>query len=163
VLGLVAYAADTAQRNREADQLVERVVQAQEQIAYSDRRVAATVDYVRPQLFGPTVPQAVRTGLGQLIGQAAAGQVGAIRAQRRATNGVPVLSWHSDARKARAALARYLEARARYLLSVVANPLSVSDEHPELVRLLAATRAAYAPLASPERLDAAFAGGTHPQ
>jgi hypothetical protein len=149
-------------RQREADRLVERVLAAQDAIAYSNRRVAATVDYTRPQLFGPSVPQRVRSGLRRLIGESAAGQVAGIREEQQRTRELRLLPWHGHARRARAALVRYLDDRIAYLRAVAADPDLLYVEHPELERSLAAARAAFFHLADQERLDAAFAGGTHP-
>ena len=161
-LGFLGYLGDHAVSGREADALLDRAVAAQGTVAYSNRRVAATVDYTRPQLFGPSVPARVRAGLKQLIADSARSQVASLRTERSSAAAVHVVGWHHQDVDARAALVRYLDARVAYLQSVAADPDVLYVEHPDLERLLDAARAAYRLIAPSARVDAVFAGGTHP-
>jgi hypothetical protein len=142
-----------------------RVQQSQDTIGYADRRVAATVDYTRPLLFGANVPAHVRAGLQQLVADSAAGQVGAVDEERAKAARLSVLAWHRGLRRAKTALLVYLEARVRYLRGVAANTHTLYVAHPELDELLDATRAAFVDATGAgerERVDAAFSGGAHP-
>jgi hypothetical protein len=165
VVVAVLFAGNNAAEGRELDRLLSRVDASQGTIAYADRRVAATVDYAQPLLFGADVPAGVRAGLQQLVADSAAGQVGALEQERTKAAELRVLAWHRGLRRAKTALVVYLDARVRYLRGVAANTHTLYVEHPELDRLLNDTRAAFANAAGAsqrERVDAAFAGGTHP-
>lgn len=165
VLGIGGVAINSVFEHRELDRLLARAVDAQGAIAYSNHRVAATVDYTRPLLFGASVPDRVRAGLQQLVEDSAATQVDGVAAERNRTRAVSVLPWHRALGRARAALVTYLDARVAYLRSVAADQHVLYVEHPELDRLLDSARSAFRDAAGPSdrrRVDAAFAGGTHP-
>jgi hypothetical protein len=165
LLGVAAIAGDTVSRHRELDRLLARVLDAQEAIAYSNNRVAATVDYTLPLLFGASVPPRVRAGLQQLVEDSAASQVADIAKERSLAEQATVLPWHRSLRRAKAALVTYLAARVAYLRSVAADQQVLYVEHPELEALLDDTRAAFRAAAGPgghSRIEAAFAGGIHP-
>jgi hypothetical protein len=165
VLGVALVAANTLATHRELDALLTRVVDAQAEVAYSNHRIAATVDYTLPLLFRAALEPRVRAGLQQLVEDSAAGQVDGVRQQRDQAARTGVLPWHHDVRLARAALVRYLDARVAYVKSVAADQETLFVEHPDLDRLLAAARQAFARAAGPagrHRIDVAFAGGTHP-
>jgi hypothetical protein len=164
VLGVAAYAGDSVAQRRELDRLIGRVLAAQDTIAYTDHRVAATVDYTLPLLFSASVPARVRSGLQQLVADSAAGQVGDIEQERVRAADVFVLPWHRALRRAKAALIAYLEARVKYLRAVAKNTQTLYVVHPELDRMLDATRRAFRVAAGPTqrvRIDAAFTGGRH--
>ncbi|MDT7573168.1 MAG: hypothetical protein QOE05_3342 [Actinomycetota bacterium] len=159
------FAGNNVAERHELDRLLARVDAAQDTIAYSNHRVQATVDYTRPLLFGANVPADVRAGLQQLVAESAAGQVGSVEHERATAAAVSVLPWHRGMRRAKAALVTYLAARASYLRGVAANSRTLYVEHPELDVLLDRTRAAFRAAgggAEVKRVDAAFAGGTHP-
>jgi hypothetical protein len=165
LIAIVAVGLNNVTEQRELDRLLARVASAQEAIAYSNRRVAATVDYTQPLLFGASVPARVRAGLQQLVADSAAGQVAGIRQERDAAARVAVVPWHRTMRAARAALVAYLDARVAYLRSITTDRHFLYVEHPELDRLLDDTRVAFRRAAGSgerDRIDAAFAGGTHP-
>jgi hypothetical protein len=165
VLGVALVAANTLAAHRELDALLTRVVDAQDAIAYSDHRVAATVDYTLPLLFGASVSARVRAGLQQLVADAAAGQVEGLAQERTRAAAVQVLPWHRALGRAKRALVKYLDARVFYLRSVAADTQVLYVEHPELVALLDDARAAFRQAGGPaqqHRVDVAFAGGTHP-
>ena len=161
--GLVATNA-YAER-RELDGLLARVADAQEAIAYSNRRIEATVDYTRPLLFGANAPARVRAGLQQLVADSAAGEVSSIEQQRDRAAEVRVLRWHGALRRARAALVAYLDGRVAYLRDIAGGSRALYVVNPRLERLLDETRKAFRAAAGPAhagRVTAAFAGGTHP-
>jgi hypothetical protein len=165
VLGVGGVAANSVVEHRELDRLVARVLEAQDTIAYSEHRVAATVDYTLPLLFSGSVPARVRTGLQKLVQESAAGQVDGVAAEAARTRQVSVVRWHRALRRARAALATYLDARAAFLRSVSRDSHVLYVEHPELRALLDRAREAFHRAAGPagrDRIEAAFAGGTHP-
>jgi hypothetical protein len=163
VLALVLVAALVGGNNvverRELDRLLARVLAAQESIAYSDGRVAATVAYTRPLLFGANVPADVRAGLQQLVADSAAGQVGAIESERAAVAHVSVLPWHRGLRRAKVALLAYLDARVAYLRGVARNSRTLYVVHPELTELRDEARDAFREAtggAQRQRIDTAF-------
>ena len=165
VLGLGGVAANSVAQHRELDQLLARVLAAQGAIAYSNHRVAATVDYTRPLLFSASVPEHVRSGLQKLIEDAAATQVDGVAVERDRAGGVLVLPWHRALRRAQADLVDYLDARVAYLRAVAADQHVLYVAHPDLDRLLDRARKAFrdaAGVTARRRVDAAFAGGTHP-
>jgi hypothetical protein len=111
------------------------------------------------------VPDRVRAGLQQLVADSAASQVGGMEQERTSALHVSVLPWHRSLREAKAALVTYLAARVAFLRAVAENPGTLYVVHPELDRLLADTRAAFRSATGTterRRIDAAFAGGTHP-
>ena len=165
VLGVALFAVNGVAEHRELDRLLARVADTQAEVAYSNHRVAATVDYTLPLLFRAALQPRVRAGLQKLVEESAAGQVDGVRQQRDLAARTAVLPWHHDVRLARAALVRYLDARVAYLRSVAADQEVLFVEHPDLDRLLAVARQAFAHAAGPadqHRIDVAFAGGTHP-
>jgi hypothetical protein len=165
VVGLAGVAANATAEHRELDRLIARVLDAQDAIAYSDHRVAATVDYTLPLLFGASVSARVRAGLQQLVADAAAGQVDGLAQERTRAAAVRVLPWHRALGRAKRALMKYLDARVSYLRSVATDTQALYVEHPELVALLDEARAAFRQAGGPaqqHRVDVAFAGGTHP-
>ena len=156
---------DTVSRHRELDRLIARVLDAQDAIAYSNNRVAATVDYTLPLLFGASVPARVRAGLQQLVEDSAASQVADLVEQRQLAERASVLPWHRSLQRAKTALVDYLRARVGYLQAVAADQHVLYVEHPELERLLDRARTAFRAAAGPGergRIEAAFAGGIHP-
>jgi hypothetical protein len=165
VLGVALYVANNVTEHRELNRLLTRVADTQAAVAYSNHRVAATVDYTLPLLFRAALQPRVRAGLQKLVEEAAAGQVDGVRQQRDRAARTAVLPWHHEVRVARAALVRYLDARVAYLRSVAADQEVLFVEHPDLDRLLATARQAFARAAGPadqHRITVAFAGGTHP-
>ena len=165
VIGATGVAANSVAEHDELDGLISQVLEAQSAIAYSDHRVAATVDYTLPLLFSWRTPARVRAGLQQLVQDEAAGQVADIALERDHARRQPVLPWHLALRRAKTTLVIYLEARVAYLHSVATNQHTLYVEHPELDRMLVTARDAFRRAAGPgqqSRVDAAFAGGTHP-
>jgi hypothetical protein len=165
LIGLGLVAINNVTESRELDRMLSRVHESLDTIAYADRRVAATVDYTRPLLFGANVPAHVRAGLQQLVADAAAGQVGAVEQERAKAAHLSVLAWHRDLRTAKRALVVYLDARVAYLRGVAANTHTLYVAHPELDQLLRDTRAAFADAVGPggrQRVEAAFSGGIRP-
>jgi hypothetical protein len=165
VIGLIGYGGDSFAQRRELDALVAQVASAQSQIAYSHRRITATVEYAGPLLFAASVQPRVRRGLQQLVADSAAAQVDDMVRERNRAAAVSVLSWHGDRQRARAALVRYLDGRVTYLRAVAADSTVLYTDHPELTALfrdvVTAFRAA-AGVGQRERLAVVFAGGTHP-
>jgi hypothetical protein len=165
VLGAGLVAGNAAAEHRELDALLTRVGDSQAAVAYSNRRVAATVDYTRPLLFGASVPARVRAGLQQLVAEAAAGQVDGVRQVRDQVAATSVLPWHRDLRRARAELVDYLDARVAYLRSVATDQDVLYMTNPDLELQLASARDAFLDASGPSdrhRVEVAFAGGTHP-
>jgi hypothetical protein len=160
VLGAAGVVGNNVVERRELDRLLARVDSAQGTIAYSDRRVAATVDYTRPLLFGANVPANVRAGLQQLVADSAAGQVGAVEKERADAAEVSVLRWHRGLRRAKAALVAYLDVRVAYLRTVAGDSRTLYVVHPELAQSMARARTALrdaAGGAQNKRVEAAFA------
>src|SRR3954447_14034745 len=150
---------------RELSALLHRADAAQSTVAYTNHRIAATVDYARPQLFAASVPADVRTGLQQLVQDSAGQQVPALKHEREQVATTAVVPWHGSLRSARDALLRYLDARISYLRTITTQPDTLYVEQPELERLLDDTRTAFRGAAGANgrlRVDAVFAGGTHP-
>ena len=165
MIGIAGVAADSVTRHRELERLLDQVHDAQSAIAYSNNRVAATVDYTLPLLFGASVPPRVRAGLQQLVEDSAAGQVADIAAQQRQAERVSVLPWHRSMQRAKDRLVAYLAGRVTYLQSVAADQHVLYVEHPELEQLLDEAREAFEEAGGPaerSRIEAAFAGGVHP-
>lgn len=159
MLGVGGYAGNSALQDRELDHLLVRASAALDSVAYSNRKIAATVEYARPQLFGASVQPRVRRSLEQLVAATASGQVAVVQAERDRAAATWVLGWHTTRRRARAALVRYLDGRIEYLREVGADVGSLYLSHPELERRLMAARAAFrvaAGVGGAERVDQAF-------
>jgi hypothetical protein len=166
VIGLAGYAGNAELGRRELDALLSRVSAGQGEVAYSNNRIAAAVAYTTPLLFRASLQPQVRASLRQIVTDAAAGQVDAMREEQGRVTATQVLPWHRDRVRARAALASYLQARVSYLRAVAADLQALYDRHPELDRLFAQARTAFLAAATTAsgraRAASAFAGGTHP-
>jgi hypothetical protein len=159
VLGVAGHLLDAAVRGQEADRLLAQAQAGQEQITYSDRRVAATVAYTSPLLLGAAVPVRVRDGLQRLVSEAADGQLAAVRRERGRAAAAPVLPWHRDGVAARTALVRYLDGELSYLGSLATGSDALFVAHPELAQLRAGARDATVRAVGPggrARVEAAF-------
>ena len=165
ISGLIGYGADSFVQRQELDALVAQVTAAQSQIAYSNRRITATVEYAGPLLFAASVQPRVRRGLQQLVADSASAQISDMAGERERATEVSVLPWHTDRRRARAALVRYLDGRVAYLQAVAADSNLLYTESPRLRTLFRQLVDAFrdaAGAAQDERLTVVFAGGTHP-
>jgi hypothetical protein len=142
-----------------------QVAAAQSQIAYSNGRIAATVEYAGPLLFAAFLQSNVRNGLQQLVADEAAGQVDDMVRQRARAAHLSVLPWHGERRRARAALLHYLDGRVSYLRAVARDSNLLYSENPELRALFERLRATLRAAAGAGRrveVETALAGGTHP-
>ena len=162
LVGAAGHAGDAALRTREVSGLLAAAEAAQEQLAYAERRVQATVQYASPQLYAADVPAQVRRSLQQLVEGTAHSQLAATDRARARVAGISTAPWHPAQRSARRALLRYLDARAAGLRAVAADSGALSAPRPEVDRLLAAAREAALAAAGPgarARVDGAFPPG----
>ncbi len=152
-----AVAADSWQRDREADLLLDRAAAGRRAVDYADGRVLATLRYSSPAISSARVEPRVRQSLRDLVRQEAAGQVARIRDQRAAASQVLVLPWHGDERRAQQRWLAYLDARIAYVEEVAADFGALYRPHPQLRSTLDAAGEAYGRLADePERTEAVF-------
>ena len=153
-----ALAADSWQRDREADLLLDRAAAGSRAVDYADGRVLSTLRYSSPTILSARVEPRVRQSLRDLVRQEAAGQVARLRDQRAAAAEVLVLPWHGDERRAQQRWLAYLDARIAYVEEVAADFGALYRPHPELRTTLDAAGDAYRRLPDEQQRTEALFG-----
>lgn len=112
---VTGYVADGIVRGRETTRLLAAVAEGQSSVGFAERRISATIKYTLPLLQSATAPARVRDGLGDLVEEAADGQVPALIRERDRVARLSVLPWHRDLLRARDAYRGCLDAHLQRL------------------------------------------------
>ncbi|MGZ6825420.1 MAG: hypothetical protein ACXVGH_01400 [Mycobacteriales bacterium] len=131
-LVLLAVGGDRWQLHREQQALLGCVDAAQQEVRYTDRRIAGTTEYVMPALVSARTPPRVRAGLDALLRQEVRRAVPGAEQARRACAGEQVLPWHRSLDRAHDAVDGYLGARTGYLRAGAADRDALRSGAPAL-------------------------------
>ena len=136
------FGADRWQEHRETASLLRCVTAGEEQVRYTERRIAATASYASPVLGGASTPPAVRRSLQQVVQAVAAQAVRPTQAVVRTCGRPAVLPWHATQRRARGRYVDYLTEQVAHLAAAGTDFDALSTSPPGLVRSRMTARAA---------------------
>lgn len=156
ILAVLLVGTDVALQRSRVERLLSTVAAAERTSASSTARVAAVVRYASPQLDGAGTPPAVQRSLEQLVEQAAAQALPALRLRLRAVEATAAPPWRPSLRRAKASCLAYLRARVRVLLAVSTSYDALAARSDEVAVTRELARAELGSVAGPERAKSAL-------
>ncbi len=122
----------------------------------STARITAVVRYASPQLDAAGTPPAVQRSLEQLVEQAAAQALPAMRQRLRAVEATAAPRWRPSLREAKATCLAYLRDRVRAMAAVAASYDALAERTDATVGTRELARAALRRVAPPARVESAL-------